>query len=266
LAFQKIDGDDVVFFGMQVQEYGSGSQEPNKRRIHIAYLDSLPFFGPKRLRTQVYQEILLGYFDYVKKLGFTTAHIWACPPDKDDEGYIFYRHPPEQKIPDEKRLQEWYKRILDKGKSDGVILDYKNILEATIGDKISLPTGLPYFKGDFWPDEIEKTIKKNEEGKKRKMKKEELSNQIFAKLQRYKESFFVIQLQSPLSVNYPLKIRDPDPAIPCGFVEDRKALITMASDLNLENSSMRRCKFFSKVLLFKLHSQADCIIEAEQIE
>ena len=56
--------------------------------MYIAYLDSAHFFKPRHFRTSVYHEILLGYLDYMKKLGFTLAHIWACPPSEGDD-YIF---------------------------------------------------------------------------------------------------------------------------------------------------------------------------------
>ena len=86
----------------------------------MAYLDSVHFFKPRHFRTAVYHEILLGgdpivssqecqyncagYLDYMKKLGYTMAHIWACPPSEGDD-YIFHCHPTEQKIPKPKRLQ-----------------------------------------------------------------------------------------------------------------------------------------------------------------
>lgn len=68
-AFEDIDGTDVCFFGMHVQEYGSECPNPNTRRVYIAYLDSVHFFRPRQFRTAVYHEILLGYLDYVKQLG-----------------------------------------------------------------------------------------------------------------------------------------------------------------------------------------------------
>jgi len=40
------------------------------RRVYIAYLDSVYFFQPKHFRTAVYHEILIGYMDYVKSLGW----------------------------------------------------------------------------------------------------------------------------------------------------------------------------------------------------
>ena len=52
------------------------------------------------------------------------AHIWACPPCEGDD-YIFHCHPIEQKIPKPKRLQEWYKKMLDKAIIERVVIDYK---------------------------------------------------------------------------------------------------------------------------------------------
>ena len=94
------------------------------RRVYISYRDSVHFCQPRQLRTGVYHEILIGYLEYVKKLGFTTGHIWACPPSEGDD-YIFHCHPPEQKIPKPKRLQEWYKKMLDKAVAERIVHDYK---------------------------------------------------------------------------------------------------------------------------------------------
>lgn len=55
---------------------------------------------------------------------FMTAHIWACPPSEGDD-YIFHCHPLEQKVPKPKRLVDWYKKMLDKGRSDNVVYDYR---------------------------------------------------------------------------------------------------------------------------------------------
>lgn len=92
--------------------------------MYISYLDSVHFFQPRHLRTGVYHEILIGYLEYVKKMGFVTGHIWACPPSEGDD-YIFHCHPSDQKIPKPKRLQEWYKKMLDKAVSERIVHDYK---------------------------------------------------------------------------------------------------------------------------------------------
>ena len=94
------------------------------RRVYISYLDSVHYFRPKQKRTALYFEILLGYLEYAKQLGFTYAHIWACPPSEGDD-YIFHCHPPEQRVPKPKRLQEWYKTMLDIAVEQRVAIDYK---------------------------------------------------------------------------------------------------------------------------------------------
>ncbi len=58
---------------------------------------------------------------------YNLAHIWACPPSEGDD-YIFHCHPPEQKIPKPKRLQEWYRKMLDKAIVEGVVFEYKVVL------------------------------------------------------------------------------------------------------------------------------------------
>lgn len=169
-AFEEIDGVDVCFFGMHVQEYGSDCPPPNTRRVYISYLDSIHFFRPRCLRTAVYHEILIGYLEYVKKLGYVTGHIWACPPSEGDD-YIFHCHPPDQKIPKPKRLQEWYKKMLDKAFAERIINDYKDIFKQANEDRLTSAKELPYFEGDFWPNVLEESIKELEQEEEERKKK-----------------------------------------------------------------------------------------------
>ena len=60
----------------------AAAREADTIGVYLAYLDSVHFFKPKQYRTAVYHEILLGYLDYAKQLGYTMAHIWACPPSE----------------------------------------------------------------------------------------------------------------------------------------------------------------------------------------
>ncbi|GAA31548.2 E1A/CREB-binding protein [Clonorchis sinensis] len=173
-AFQEIDGQDVCFFGLYVQEYGSESPQPNRRRVYVAYLDSVFFFRPKQYRTDVYHEILVGYLLYAKRCGYTMAHIWACPPGEGDD-YIFHMHPAEQKIPKAKRLQEWYRRMLQKAIIEGIVVDYKNILKDALDHQLVSPTEIPYFEGDFWPNTLEDILKELEEEEDRRRREEAMA-------------------------------------------------------------------------------------------
>uniref|UniRef100_A0A9J2PJZ0 histone acetyltransferase n=1 Tax=Ascaris lumbricoides TaxID=6252 RepID=A0A9J2PJZ0_ASCLU len=188
-AFEVIDGTEVCFFGLHVQEYGSNCPPPNQRfmrvqchgceyrlssfrRVYIAYLDSVHFFQPRQLRTDVYHEILLGYLHYAMQLGYTMAHIWACPPSEGDD-YIFHCHPPEQKIPKPKRLQDWYKKMLDKGVGEHTVFDYKDIYKQARDDNLTTPMALPYFEGDFWPNVIEDCIREVQNEEQERKRQEE---------------------------------------------------------------------------------------------
>lgn len=78
------------------------------------------------------------------------------------DDYIFHCHPTEQKIPKPKRLQEWYKRMLDQAQEEKIVVCYKDIHKQSIDDNFKSATELPYFEGDFWPNVIEDSIKEIE--------------------------------------------------------------------------------------------------------
>ena len=65
-----------------------------------------------------------GYLEFTRNLGFVWAHIWACPPSEGDD-YIFHCHPPEQRVPKARRLQEWYKAMLIKAQERKAIVEFK---------------------------------------------------------------------------------------------------------------------------------------------
>ncbi|XP_038165293.1 histone acetyltransferase p300 isoform X2 [Cyprinodon tularosa] len=302
-AFEDIDGADVCFFGMHVQEYGSDCPPPNQRRVYISYLDSVHFFRPRHLRTAVYHEILLGYLEYVRRMGYTTGHIWACPPSEGDD-YIFHCHPLDQKIPKPKRLQEWYKKMLDKAVSERIVHDYKDIFKQATEDRLTSAKELPYFEGDFWPNVLEESIKELEQEEEERKREEnstsnestdatkgdsknakkknnkkanknksslsrankkkpgmpsvsnDLSQKLYATMEKHKEVFFVIRLIAGPTANSLPPITDPDPLMACDLMDGRDAFLTLARDKHLEFSSLRRSKWSSMCMLVELHNQS----------
>uniref|UniRef100_A0A673JEE7 histone acetyltransferase n=1 Tax=Sinocyclocheilus rhinocerous TaxID=307959 RepID=A0A673JEE7_9TELE len=301
-AFEEIDGVDMCFFGMHVQEYGSDCPFPNTRRVYISYLDSIHFFRPRMLRTAVYHEILIGYLEYVKKLGYVTAHIWACPPSEGDD-YIFHCHPADQKIPKPKRLQEWYRKMLDKAFAERILHDYKDIFKQATEDRLTSANELPYFEGDFWPNVLEESIKELEQEEEERKKEEntaacetpegtpgdsknakkknnkktnknkssvsrankkkpgmpnvasDLSQKLYAAMEKHKEVFFIIHLHSGPMVNSLLPIVDSDTLLTCDLMDGRDAFLTLARDKHWEFSSLRRCKWSTMCMLVELHNQ-----------
>ncbi|KAI4799116.1 hypothetical protein KUCAC02_019237 [Chaenocephalus aceratus] len=150
---------------------------------------------PRGLRTAVYHEVLIGYLEYVRN--YTTGHIWACPPSEGDD-YIFHCHPADQKIPKPKRLQEWYKKMLDKSVAERIVHDYKDVFKQATEDRLTSANELPYFEGDFWPNVLEESIKELEqEEEERKREENSTSNESI-------DVFFVIRLiAAPMSNSLP---------------------------------------------------------------
>lgn len=178
LLFQHQDGVDMCLFCLYLQEYGDDCAPPNNRVVHVSYLDSIKYFQPEKmsaagmgvaLRTMVYHDILLGYFQYAKSLGYCALHIWACPPMAGDD-YILYCHPGKQKIPRSDRLREWYLTMLRRGKNEGIITHISNLLDTYFeggkDHRIERPSilELPYLDGDYWPGEAENLLSNLDDG------------------------------------------------------------------------------------------------------
>merc|ERR1719215_154016 len=158
LLFQKIDGVDLLLFALYVYEYGPDCPEPNRNRVYISYLDIVHYLKPRELRTSIYQEILIQYFDYARKKGFEKAHIWSCPPARGDD-YIFYSKPDDQRIPKEARLRKWYQNMLNKAQSRGIVSNVDNLYDLYFSPKTARDATLvPYLDGDYFVGEAENVL------------------------------------------------------------------------------------------------------------
>ena len=133
--FQRIDGVDVCVFCMYVQEYDGDDRIESdadvvmqKKRVYIAYLDSVEHFRPRMCRTEVYHEILVAYLASARARGYETAHIWACPPIRGNS-FVFWSHPSSQKTPTRDRLTAWYHNSLSRAVKCGVVNDVTSLYE-----------------------------------------------------------------------------------------------------------------------------------------
>jgi hypothetical protein len=120
LLFQRIDGVDVLLFGMYVQEFDEHTVGANKRSVYISYLDSVKYFSPSHWRTPIFQELMIAYFSYARERGFAYGFLWACPPEKGDD-YILYCKPEDQKTPKPDRLKNWYYSFLHRAEAQGLV-------------------------------------------------------------------------------------------------------------------------------------------------
>ena len=161
LLFQQIDDVDVCLFALYVQEYGANAPAPNTRRVYIAYLDSVRYLQPLSVRTQIYHELLVAYMANARRRGYVTANIWACPPQRGD-GYIFHRHPSQQRTPTKERLRRWYDDMIERSRAEGVVDRVVSLHKQFFSTehRMRLDTGLPpVFAGDYWATEVPRGIK-----------------------------------------------------------------------------------------------------------
>eukprot|EP00054_Salpingoeca_dolichothecata_P028111 m.210847 g.210847 ORF g.210847 m.210847 type:complete len:1191 (-) comp26132_c3_seq4:103-3675(-) len=262
--FQHKEGQKpLCFFGFHVQEFAHDSPEPNQGRVYLSYLDSVHFFQPKRLRTVVYHEVLTAYLSWLRHLGYTAMHIWACPPTSGHD-YIFNCHPMEQTLPDASRLQDWYRTMLISAKARGVIHEWYNILEYADLINFSSVGQIPYFDGDFWPGTIEDTLKtlladKTGTPKSRRRSKRpklasgqiDLKEQLRTVMDKNSDGFFVVMLRAELVIARP--IVDPDPLMECEIMSDRESFLCVAQENHLEFSALRHAYYSTVALLHRLH-------------
>jgi E1A/CREB-binding protein len=164
VVFQNLDGVDVMLFGLYVYEHDERNPSPNKRTVYVSYLDSVHYMRPRQMRTFIYHEILVSYLDYVRRRGFATAHIWACPPLKGDD-YILYAKPEDQKTPRDDRLRQWYLDMLVDCQRRGIVGTVTNMYDLYFSDPKNDASVVPYMDGDYFPAEAENIIKDIEEGK-----------------------------------------------------------------------------------------------------
>jgi len=164
VVFQNLDGVDVILFGLYVYEHDEKNPAPNQRTVYVSYLDSVHYMRPRTMRTLIYHEILISYLDYVRRKGFASAHIWACPPLKGDD-YILYAKPEDQKTPKDERLRQWYFDMLVECQRRGIVGKLTNMHDLYFANEKNDATVVPYMDGDYFPAEVENIIKDIEEGK-----------------------------------------------------------------------------------------------------
>lgn len=164
ILFQNLDGVDVILFGLYVYEHDETNAPPNQRAVYVSYLDSIYYMRPRNMRTFVYHELLTSYLDYVRCKGYSTAHIWACPPLKGDD-YILFAKPEDQKTPKDDRLRQWYVDMLQECQRRGIVGKMTNAYDLYFSNEKNDATILPYMEGDYFPGELENIIKDIDEGK-----------------------------------------------------------------------------------------------------
>lgn len=234
---------EIMIFGLHVNEYPDFSEEPNQRRLYISYLDSVQYFEPKHLRTVTYHEVMLSYIDYMRRSGYKHVSIWSCPPT-DNNDYIFYCHPREQKIPNSDILLIWYEQLFDEGISRNIIRNYMDVAQRADVNKKQRVFDYPYLDGDYWPVVIEHQLQDLWE----KSKKNKAFDQLYDKIDQEVKSqmeleqnvkvFFTLELVPHESHNEPVAELDIELSYP--VFNGREPFLTLCRKEFLEFGTKRR--------------------------
>ncbi|EFO95843.1 hypothetical protein CRE_14319 [Caenorhabditis remanei] len=151
LVFLEEDGEEILFFAMLANEY----KERKAELITFRYLETVSYINDGELRRNVYDSIIFGYMAFAASIGYKKIHFWACPPDPDDS-YLFRGRPAYQTVLDKKKLIEWYTRLLELGKTRGVISNYSQKYNGPKPDEVFELIEHLISDGGFWNKEIGK--------------------------------------------------------------------------------------------------------------
>lgn len=89
--------------------------------VYLSLLDSDKYFQPNQYRTITYQNILLGYFEFISNVGFDFLCLWSFSSLSEN---IFYKRPKNQKNPDQYRLTDWYISLFNKATDSQIIKSF----------------------------------------------------------------------------------------------------------------------------------------------
>lgn len=192
---------DMAIFSILFNIYEPSSKR-TRRQGQIAYVDSVNFL-PKEIRTETYQLIILGVFEFMRTEEVLRVFLWSAPSGAE-KTYIFPHKPREMKFPNHDQLNEWYRRMLRKGMNLKVVDMYDTNMSRICNrlNMISLDK-LPYFYDDLWEYNMQVAI---QEVKKMKTKEitamtygefyDEVQDFINANIAKT-DNYFVIRLQYP---------------------------------------------------------------------
>ncbi|EGT40520.1 hypothetical protein CAEBREN_16363 [Caenorhabditis brenneri] len=156
IAVQKMQGRELLLFSFSVQEYLDGFKEG---WTNVEYVDSVKYVLNPKLRTTIYQTILLGYFKFAASIGFQHAHIFAMAPQEGDS-FFFRGRPESQKVSNQEHLINWYHNFLNIGKED-IIDSFKTMDYSSDYEMLAAPELLKslYFVGGLFTYHFEQILK-----------------------------------------------------------------------------------------------------------
>ncbi|PIC44465.1 hypothetical protein B9Z55_004823 [Caenorhabditis nigoni] len=244
-VFQRQEGVDQLFFVMFTETYWDHGKD-GKSWFVIDYLDSVAHFQPAHLKTEVYQEVIHSYMDYMRRTGYFYGHLYANPPLQGDD-YIFNVHPEWQKYPTKRRLQKWYHDMFKAGKEAGIIKSSRDFN----AHGIKSAADLPVFVDGIWAN-----LMKQEDT----VDKEEFEEAMAYHFKKHGSDNFFIELEQPKG-----GVKNQDIyfyAHP--ILENRHLFLQECQRNNWEFGTRRRARFASAGVISLLKSYLvddDCDME-----
>jgi len=249
MAFQKIQGHDVLLFALYVQEYGNDCPEPNRNRVYVSYLDSVRYFvsNPPNSRTNLYHAVLVGYLAHARNRGFRKVHIWVEPPKQGDE-YIFFARPLQERSPmGREKLHQWYLRMIKKAQEQGIVEIAGTLTHEFKG--IQSIRDIPCFHGDLWETTLPAILQGCEHTN---ITPDDLLKQTMEEMNKFEDHFMVATLMA-LPPGQPPQAQEQVP-ISNSITNFREAFVGKSQVNHWQHSTIEFAKYSTMMMLHCLHT------------
>lgn len=249
MAFQRIQGQDVLLFALYVQEYGQDCPEPNQNRVYVSYLDSVRYFEstPTNSRTTLYHALLVGYLEHARQRGFRKVHIWVEPPKLGDE-YIFFARPVEERRPmGREKLHQWYQRMVNKAIKAGIVEHSNGLMDEFRG--IHSICEIPCFHGDLWETTLPAILQGHENGI---ISEHDLLQQTFEEMDKFEDHFMVATLKAPPPGAF--TVAQEQVPISNAITNFREAFVGKSQVNHWQFTSLQFAKYSTMMMLHCLHT------------
>jgi len=249
LAFEKLDGAEVIFFGMYVHEFGSQASAPAAGRVYIECLDSIPLHGDRPAdRQQLLTTVVHSYLRFIRSQGFRHVHI-RVPPPSAENSHIFAYRSLKIRLEATLRMAQWYKRLLDGALQSGVVASFEG--ESHLSKLESFPPCiLP--AADIAEEHAFSAMRSTAARLRESGNQEGVDASVLQRLVSFKERFFVAHLV-PDDVAEPRTLEvDDSPLHMCPVVSRRRDLIAVCARERLSFTTLESAKFATGLILQRL--------------
>lgn len=243
-AFLRVDNSPhfVLCFGMYVHEYGPGCAPAHAGRVYIECVDSVPLYGKEKgeERQALLSNIVLGYFDFVRDMGFRYAHM-RVPPPTDENSHIFASRSLIVRLRASLHLAHWFKRLLATAQQNGIIQSYES---APTGSMPNFPLSLLH-PGEMAAELAFRNVDLRT--------LDPQSQQLMQRVIQLKERFFVVSLQRDEAPKP--HVPDMGPLLDGAIAADRSELVGVCISQRLRFATVQQAKYATMMLVHRMEAE-----------